>query len=121
MPFDNNMTAEQIKAEIDRTQEQQRQLEEQYKAAKLEKMRDIVTVVKDQAQEHDIDLGDIVAMLMPAKRAKRSSDKPRAHFRCLETGNVYKGGRIPGWLVKQMEATGFDYETYKDEYMEQVV
>lgn len=122
MPLDSteysDLTPEQIMVRMRDLKAEEQELKVQLAEAREQAIEDVVAQIRATAEEMGVDVTELARRLLPSKR--KPAGRGRTHYRCKRTGNIYKGGRAPTWLVEQMDAAGMDYAQYRDAFMETV-
>lgn len=120
MPLDQyeQMTTEEIKAQLEQTQAQEVELRRQFDEARRAEVDALVDEIKQRATALGVDPAEIAKRFLSAKPPKQG--RKRKQYRCKRTGNIYKGGRLPAWLNDIIMQVGTDYPSYRDEHMEEV-
>ena len=120
MPLDTlpieQMSADQIKAQIKAHQERERALREELKQAQQSEVDEIIDEARDKLAAIGID-ADVVIQSRGKAQTAKPTRKVRAQYRDNASGAVYKGGRFPAWLNAAMAESGLGYDAYRDQRM----
>ena len=89
-------------------------LEAEFAAKRAERIPAFASEVIEDAEKEGLDIAAVVAAItaqtgvkVETAKSRKQAKKPRRSY-VDETGNVYKGGKIPGWMAEQMLINGYD-------------
>ncbi len=119
---DANLSVEEIKRQLDETENRQaelnRILKKRRKEAKVDVIRQIRKIIEDNGYEY----GEILPLIQPKNRREkqqsdsdRSENHPSRYYVDPENpNNTYVRGVLPGWMKKKMQELGYDPSSKDD-------
>jgi DNA-binding protein H-NS len=112
MEHNENLTAAELKAQIENLKAEQQALARALEERKEQEKRDLAEAIQGMITERGYDLEEITTLVLGRKRRNSKSPTANASYARYadpdNPNNTYLRGRLPNWLVEKMSANGYD-------------
>jgi DNA-binding protein H-NS len=112
MEHNENLTAAELKAQIENLKAEQQALARALEERKEQEKRDLAEAIQGMITERGYDLEEITTLVLGRKRRNSKSPTTNASYARYadpdNPNNTYLRGRLPNWLVEKMSANGYD-------------
>ncbi len=108
----SNMSAEEIKAQLQHLEANKRSLEKALEKQKTRQKSDLAGKIRDQILAEGFDVDEILELVDRKKRAGGGAEKPAGSYKTYvdpeNPQNSYSRGVLPGWMKNRMQEAGLD-------------